>query len=507
MSAFLVEDVVAAIGGSLLLGDARATTTGLTTDTRALRGGELFLALSGPRFDGNDFAETALAGGASALVLRREDGLAERLAPAIAATGRDVAVIVHDDPGLALRALARWHRLRLGLPVVGITGSCGKTTTKNYLVKLLGSVRRVVGSPKSFNNAVGVPLTLLAADASTEVCVAEIGTSAPGEIAELCNIVRPDIGIITGVGASHLEGLGSLEGVAIEKNELGRALSADGLLILHHDGRFVDLFRSATAARVVTFGVDNGVRSEADLVATKICFDGGRTVFELRGKGLEHLEGREITLPALGTHNVLNLLAALAVCRGLGIDLEEVLPAVASIEGQSGRLERFELDGVVVIDDTYNANPDSAKAAVRVLAGIHGHARRVLVLGDMLELGDFAAEMHHAVGRAAAAAGIDRLVLVGPLAAAAGAGALEGGMGPDEIAHFRSRAEAENANERGELFAAGDLILVKASRGMQLEKLVRGIRTRFAFSTASGGDATAGRHGKALACYAGWEVV
>lgn len=505
MSAFLVEDVVAAIGGELILGSPRTSTHGFTTDTRALRGGELFLALSGPRFDANDFAEQAIEQGAAAVILRREPGLGERLAPVV--KGRDVAVIVHDDPALALRTFARWHRMRLGLPVVGITGSCGKTTTKNYLVQLLGAVRNVVGSPKSFNNAVGVPLTLLGADASTEVSVCEIGTSAPGEIAELSSIARPDIGVITGVGASHLEGLGSLEGVAIEKNELGRALPEGGLLVLHHDGRFTDLFRASTAAKVVTFGVDNGVRSEADLVATKICFAGGRTVFELRGRGLEHLEGREITLPALGTHNVLNLLAALAVCRGLGIDLEEVLPAVAGIEGQSGRLERFELDGVVVIDDTYNANPESAKAAVRVLAGLHGHARRVLVLGDMLELGNFAAEMHHAVGRAAAAAGIDRLVLVGELAAAAGAGALEGGMAPGDVLHFKTREDAEAANAAGELFASGDLILVKASRGMQLEKLVRGIRTRFAIEAATGGDASSSRGGKALACYAGWEVV
>ena len=507
MIRLLVEDVVAAIGGELLLGAPDLETRGLTTDTRQLVGGELFLALSGPRFDANDFAESALEKGASALVLRREPGLAERLAPALAAAGSEVAVIVHDDPGLALRALARWYRLRLGLPVVGITGSCGKTTTKNYLAQLLSGVRLAVSSPKSFNNAIGVPLTLLGADAKTEVSVCEIGTSGPGEIAELCGIALPDIGVITGVGASHLEGLGSLEGVALEKNEMGRALTASGLLVLHHDGRFTDLFRASTKADVVTFGVDNGVRSEADLVATKICFDGGRTVFELRGKGLEHLEGREIMLPALGTHNVLNLLAALAVCRGLGIDLEEVLPAVASIGGQSGRLERFELEGVVVIDDTYNANPDSAKAAVRVLAGIHGHDRRVLVLGDMLELGSFAAEMHHAVGRAAAAAGLDRLVLVGELAAAAGAGALEGGMDPGHVVHFATRADAMEALERNELFHTGDVVLVKASRGMRLEDLVRRVRSRFAQNSSSGGQASGGRGASALACYAGWEVV
>lgn len=504
MSAFLIEDIVAAIGGELLAGEKRGSTMGLSTDSRQVAAGDLFVALSGPRFDGNTFAEAAIEAGAAALILRREEGLLERLAPALAQRGTNaVAVIVHEDPRVALGALARWHRRRLGLPVVGITGSCGKTTTKNYLVQLLKRARQVVGSPLSYNNSVGVPLTLLAADASTEVLVAEMGSSGPGEIAELASLASPDIGVITGVGASHLEGLGSLEGVAIEKNELARALPADGLLIVHQDGRFRDLFVASTKAKVVTFGVDNGQRTEADLVATKLCFDGGRSVFELRGKGLEHLEGREVTLPALGTHNVLNLLAALAVCRGLGIDLEVVLPAVAEIEGQSGRLERFELEGVVVIDDTYNANPESATAAVRVLAGIHGHARRVLVLGDMLELGGFAAELHHAVGRAAAAAGIDRLVLIGELARAAAAGALEGGMPRSEVHHFETCALAEAASQAGQLFETGDLILVKASRGMQLETLVRHLRQRFAPAERRG----SGGRGAALACYAGWEVV
>lgn len=495
MSAFLIDDVVAAIGGELLLGDGRTTTNGLSTDTRKVAPGELFIALSGPRFDGNSFAEAALEAGAAALILRRVEGLVERL------SGTSCAVIVHEDPRAALGALARWHRRRLGLPVVGITGSCGKTTTKNYLVKLLSRVRRTVGSPLSYNNAVGVPLTLLAADASSEVLACEMGTSAPGEIAELASLALPDIGIITGVGASHLEGLGSLEGVAIEKNELARALPADGLLIVHQDGRFRELFEASTKAQVVTFGIDNGVRSDADLVATKLCFDGGRSVFELRGKGLEHLEGREVTLPALGTHNVLNLLAALAACRGLGIDLEDVLPAVADIEGQSGRLESFELDGLVVIDDTYNANPESARAAVRVLAGIHGHERRVLVLGDMLELGDFAAEMHHAVGRAAAAAGLDKLVLIGELARAAAAGALEGGMPPGDVVHFATRRDAESKLD--ELFVPGDVVLVKASRGMRLEGLVRRLRDRFGREGRSTGS---GGRGAAMACFAGWEV-
>lgn len=472
MSNFLVEDVAVAIGGQLLQGAPRNPLMGVSTDTRQLAKGELFFALSGPNFDGNQFAGAAAAAGAGCIVLRAESGLAASL-PAILGANQNVAVIAHEDPKKALGLLSSWHRRRLGLPVVGITGSCGKTTTKNYLVQLLDGVREVVGSPLSYNNNVGVPLTLLAANGASDVLVAEMGTNSPGEISALCNIATPEAGIVTSIGASHLEGLGSLEGVAMEKADLARSLPSRGFLVLNDDCRYSELFRASTKAKVITFSIEG----DGDLNATDLWFNNGHSIFRLNGV--------EVTLPALGTHNVQNLLAALAACVGLGIELDQVLPGVAGIKGQSGRLETFDLEGMHLIDDTYNANPDSARAAIRVLAGMHGFKKRVLVLGDMLELGDFAAEMHHELGRLAVESGVDRLVLIGDLTRAAAAGALEAGMAPENVIHVATLGDAQADARR--LFQKGDVVLVKGSRGMALERLVKHIRSMFPAKRKKGG--------------------
>ena len=372
-------------------------------------------------------------------------------------------VLVHTDPRRALGDLAAWHRSRTRVPVLGITGSCGKTSTKNIVAELLAPLRRVVASPSSFNNDVGVPHTLLLGDASTEVYVVEIGTNHPGEIASLCRIAKPSAGVITNIGPSHLEGLGSLEGVAREKGDLAAAVPREGFVVLNGDCRFLEDLRGRTAARVLTFSTGG---SPADLAARDIEFHAGGTTFRL-GE-------REVSSPLLGTHNVQNLLAGLAVCLGLGLELDEVLPGVGGLTGGRQRLERVDLGGVLLFDDSYNANPDSARAAVRLLAGTHGHRRRVLVLGDMLELGDFAAEMHHELGAFAARAGVDRLILVGELTKATAAGALEAGLAEEALLHLGDTDEAEA--RIGGLVTDGDVVLVKGSRGMALERVVRALK-------------------------------
>lgn len=455
MIELLVRELLAASGAELLRGDPARRLCGLSTDTRTLEAGALFVALSGPNFDGNRFAPEAARRGAAALLLA---GPRERARAQLDALPAELPVLVHVDPRRALSDLALWHRARLSIPVVGVTGSCGKTTTKNVLVQLLAGLRRTVGSPNSFNNDIGVPHTLFLADASTEVLVVEMGTNHPGEIAALCRTARPTAGIVTNVGAAHLEGLRTIQGVALEKGALPAALPAEGFCVLNADCSSTPALRSRTSARVITFSVEG----EGDLDATRPWFHSAGTTFRL--------EGREITFPLLGRHNVQNLLAALAACRGLGIELDEVLPAVSRLEAPRRRLERVELDGIALFDDTYNANPESARASARVLAGFHGHARRVLVLGDMAELGESAAELHHALGRDLARFGIDLAVLVGELSLATAAGAREGGLGSEQVIHF---ASVEQALERvPELLREGDAVLVKGSRVVGLERLV-----------------------------------
>jgi UDP-N-acetylmuramoyl-tripeptide--D-alanyl-D-alanine ligase len=456
---FELRDVLGCTGARLVRGSDEGHVVGVSTDTRTIAQRELYVALSGPNFDGNAFAVRAAEAAAGAVLLRgplRDDE------PPLDALPDDLTVLVHDDPRRALGDLAAWHRSRLVVPVLGITGSCGKTTTKNILVDLLADRLGLVASPASFNNDIGVPHTLLLADDETDLLVVEMGTNSPGEIAGLCRIARPTAGIITNLGAAHLEGLGTVEGVAREKGDLAASLPRDGFLVLDGDGRFAPELRSRTSARVLTFTVEGAPGERGDLDATELFFHSGGTTFRLNGE--------EVTSPLLGTHNVQNLLAAFCACEGLGIPFQEVLHRVPELRGGRQRMERIELGDLTVFDDSWNSNPESCRAAVRVLAGLHGFERRVLVLGDMLELGDLAAELHHRLGRDAARAGIDRLILVGELAGCAAAGALEGGLTPDAVTHFDDTEGACAAVP--ELVARGDAVLVKGSRRMHLEDVV-----------------------------------
>lgn len=446
------RDVLDSTGAMLVRGDAECLVHGVSTDTRTLQPRALYLALSGPNFDGNAFARQAGERGAGGMLLRSGADLALSDLPA------DAPVAVHDAPLRALSDLASWHRARLSIPVVGITGSCGKTTTKNILRQLLEPHLAVVASPASFNNDVGVPHTLLLADERTQALVVEIGTNAPGEIAGLCRVARPTLGIVTNIGASHLEKLGSIEGVAREKSALFASLPPDGLAVLNLDCRYAAELRSATRARAVTISVEG----EGDFDARDLWFHSGGTTFKLLG--------HEITSPLVGSHNVYNLLAALAAATGLGLALEQLLPAVSRLEAGRRRMERRRFGELTVFDDSYNANPDSARAAVRVLEGLHGAGRRVLVLGDMLELGEGAPELHHQIGCAAARADIDLLLLVGETTRATAAGALECGLPPERVLHLGSPAEA--LARIGALVRAGDIVLVKGSRRMGLDTLV-----------------------------------
>ena len=467
MNTMLVQDILDATGARRVHGDPRAPIRGISTDTRVLKPRELFLALSGPNFDGNRFAEDARRAGAGALLLEARPG------QPLAELPLDVPVALHEAPRRALADLASWHRSRLSARVVGITGSCGKTTTKSILAQLLAPQLETVASPNSFNNDIGVPHTVLLASETTRALVVEIGTNAPGEIAALSRIARPHVGIITNIGHAHLAGLGSVEGVLREKSELFAALPREGTAILNLDCRFARELRASTRARVITYSVEGGGDGDADGVgdynAERPWFHAAGTTFRLRG--------HEITSPLLGVHNISNLLAAIAACEAVGLPLEKLLPSISRLSGGRRRMERLELGDVVVFDDTYNANPDSARAGIRVLAGLHGHRRRVVILGDMLELGPRAPELHHAMGRAAAEAGIDQLLLVGELSRAAAAGALEAGMPRARVRHLGAREAA--LAEVGEWIHPGDVVLVKGSNAMGMDQVVRRLSELF----------------------------
>lgn len=468
MNSFLFQELLDATGARLVRGDGAGRLRGVSTDTRTLTEGQLYLALAGPNFDGNHFAADACRRGAGGLLLRATDD--PREAEQFAELPGHAPLATVADPLAALSALAAWHRARLDVPVLGITGSCGKTTTKNMVLELLADHLTVVASPASFNNEIGVPHTLLLADGSTDVLVVEMGTNAPGEIQALCRTARPTCAIITNVGASHLEGLGSVEGVAREKGELAAAVPPDGFVVLNADCRWTPLLRSLSSATVITFSIDGS----GDLNASDVWFHSGGTTFTLDGT----LDGTaEVTVPLLGLHSVQNLLAAMAACRGLGLELDQVLSSVGRLRAGRQRLEPLEVGGLTLLDDTYNANPESARASVRVLAGLHGYERRVLVMGEMHELGEASEELQREVGLHAARAGVDLLVTVGAGAAPTAVGALAEGLGGDRVVPIAS-LEVALATLPG-LLAKGDVVLVKGSRAAGLERLVQRLVLHF----------------------------
>lgn len=459
-------------------GGAGAVVERASTDTRSLRTGDLFIGLEGEHFDGARFAEAAAAAGAAAVVVGGANTPERRAELTSLSVRHDVAVGIADSGRAALRGVARATRARLGADVIGITGSCGKTSTKEILAAILAAGDEpegsVVASPASFNNDVGVPLTLLSAGAGTRSLVVEIGTNAPGEIAPLTELAAPRVGILTMVGRSHLEGLGSVEGVVREKGAL-LAGSSDGC-VMNLDCPHSGLARGAVpaGARLATTSA-SGDR-DADLFARGVRTSPGGTVFVLEGELAGDLRGAQLEVPLYGAHAVQNVLSALAGMALLGRSFAGVPGALRALAPAPRRLAGQRIGELTVIDDTYNANPESVAAAIDVLerqAPAPG-GRRLLVLGAMEELGADAAALHREAGERAAAAGIDAVLVVGPTSAHLEALAEAAAAGGAEVHRAEDPAAALDAL-RGVLGVGPDrpdVALVKASRASALDRLV-----------------------------------
>lgn len=437
-------------GGRLVGGGAERPVARVHTDSRTVERGDAFLCLQGEHHDGHLYAGRALAAGAAvAIVSRLEPGIAPAiLVPdTLAALGR-------------LGAAARGDTVEHGGPlVVGITGTNGKTTTKELAAAALGAGLPTVASARSYNNAVGVPLTLLRIAPGTRAAVVEIGTNAPGEIAALTALARPEVGIITNVGAGHLAGLGTVEGVRAEKGCLLEGLVGRRIAILNRDDPSFDALAERAPGRVVSFGCS----AEADLVATDVRCDASGTSFRLDGR-------LPVRLSLLGRHAASNALAALAAAQVAGVALPAAAAALAHVASPPGRLAVRRLADITVIDDTYNANPGSFAAALATVSELQLGGRLIVVAGEMLELGTASAALHAAAGRQLGRARPARVIAVGRRADDLLAGALEGGL---SAAHVSVCADLDQAATLllGEL-RGGDVILLKASRGVALDRLV-----------------------------------
>jgi len=445
-----LEEFARACGGRLQGADA--TFTDVVSDSRTLKRGQLFVALQGPNFNGQDFVGAALQAGAAGAVV----GAAQPVA---------LPQIVVPDTQAALERAARSWRAHFAGPLVGVAGSNGKTTAKEMTASILAQAGECLATRGNLNNHIGVPLTLMRLTPGHRFAVIEMGANRAGEVAALVALARPSIGLITNAGAEHLEGFGTLEGVARAEGEMVAGLTPAATAVINADDEFVSLWRGSTPARVVTFGV----RQRADFTATDVRASVGAHGFRTHFRLSAPQGSAAIELSLGGAHNVANALAAAAAAAAAGATLEHIAAGLAAVRAVPGRLQfKQSASGAWLIDDSYNANPSSMRAAIEVLATLSG--RKWLVLGDMGELGAFAADAHTDIGEFARTQGIERLYATGPLMQRAvesfGAGA-----------HWYGAAAELTAALHEALRGAGPEVrlLVKGSRSNRLERVVEAL--------------------------------
>jgi len=446
-----IKEILEATKGKLLETGENDIITGVSTDSRKIAAGDLFIPLKGEKFDGHDFIESAFKQGAAASLTQDYS---------VHFPGK--VLILVEDTLIALQQLAAAYRSRFAIPFIGITGSVGKTSTKEMVAYALSEKYNVLKNEGNLNNEIGVPLTIFRLDSTHEAAVIEMGMSGFGEISTLTEIVKPHVGIITNIGISHIEKLGSRQNILRAKLEILDGMKPDGLLVLNGDDAMLNGVKGLLKQRTVSYGLEEG----ADYVAQNVKSRGEAGIdFDIMIKGKNYT----IHVPAPGIHNVYNALAAIAAGSELGIPVETLAKGISRYSPGNMRLNIINVNGIKVINDAYNASPQSVKAALDVLEEMET-GRRIAVLGDMLELGEWTEQAHLDTGRMAAEKNIDYIVTVGKEAVNIARGAAETGYAPDRIASFQSNREAYEYLKN--ILKQGDAILVKGSRGMKMEELV-----------------------------------
>ena len=430
----------------------RRRPAGISSDTRTIRKGDLFLALKGPNYDGHEFVEQAFQRGACGAIVDRfwGEGQGE------CAAGPLVLV---DSPIKALGAIAGQYRRRFPVPVVAVVGSSGKTTTKEMIAAVLGQRYLVLKSAGTKNNEIGIPQTLLQLTERHGAVVLELAARKTGDIGYLCSIANPNIGVLLNIGTAHLEFFGSVEGVAKAKGELLDYLDESSMTLVNVDDCVVVKEAKRTKGRLLGFSLER-----------KSQFRGEGLVLDREGRGHFSLQNTSFDLEVPGRHNVYNALAAVAVGRTLKVPWEDISRALNGFRPVSMRSETLRKNGIRIINDSYNANPGSVRAALNLLTdtGIASD-RKIAVLGDMLELGEHSARLHTEIGCYLAGLKIDILLAVGPLSTHVVEGARRGGMKAEAALHFSSKESL--GNHLNTILKKGDVVIVKASRGIALEEI------------------------------------
>jgi UDP-N-acetylmuramoyl-tripeptide--D-alanyl-D-alanine ligase len=465
--AFTVSEIAAAVGGTVT-GSTDARVQGVSTDSRSVEPGELFVPLRGERFDGHQFIDGALVRGVR--VILTEQGRYD-----LASLPPGISCITVADTLRALGDLAAFHRNRFSLPVVGITGSNGKTTTKEMLAAILACRGEGLKTAGNLNNLIGLPRMIFQLSGTHKWAVLEMGMSEPGEIDRLAEIARPDVGVITNVSPAHLLSMGSVAAVSRAKGELFLRLCPGSTAVFNADDPLVAGLPTHPGVCRISFGL-----AQADVRAEKIESLGraGQSFVLILPSGMVPVERK-----VFGRHNIQNALAAAAVAHLLGLAPDDIRQGLESFSPVDKRFSPEDINGILLIDDSYNANPASMRAALTTVAGLKGKGRGIAVLGDMLELGDSSATAHEEVGSLAVRC-VERLYLLGDMAESVARGAVAEGLPAESIVLAQSHAEI--LDDIAGIMRPGDCVLVKGSRGMRMETVAEGIRNMFSAGSAKG---------------------
>lgn len=442
-----------ATGGTLVREGPLGKFTGVSIDSRTIKKGEVFVAIKGTHFDGHNFLGDAVGKGAPLIITA---------SPAPLPPGAGEVRV--SDTVEALCDLASWWRGHFKSPCVAITGSNGKSTTKEMAASIAQAKGCVLKTEGNFNNLIGLPLTVFRWEKKHRVAVLEMGMNAKGEIRRLAQVARPDIGLITNVTAAHLEKLHSVEGVAEAKGELFEVMAGKGIAIINDEDPWVKKLGDKFGGRRITFGMQNTSDVQFRHMESAGLDDTSLT-FAVMGKEY----GMKLPLP--GTHNVMNALGAIAIGLALEIEVDEMMERLVKFHPMAMRFERVQLaNGVCLVNDSYNANPQSMRAAFRTVGAVKRAGRFIAVLGDMLELGEQSAILHREVGKAAVEAGINLLFVYGDFAFELKKGAVDAGFDASRVREYKDIESIESDVEKE--IRAGDVLLVKGSRGMRMERLV-----------------------------------
>ncbi|MDO9516337.1 MAG: UDP-N-acetylmuramoyl-tripeptide--D-alanyl-D-alanine ligase [Syntrophales bacterium] len=459
------EEILTATGGTLVRGNPDGIFGGVSTDSRDVTKGNIFIALTGEKFDGHDFIPNVVKKGAAGLLVQRgakkipEDAFG------------DASVILVDDTLHSLGDIANFWRNKFTIPVVAVTGSSGKTTTKEMIATVAGLSGAVLKSRGNYNNLVGLPLSLLELNVEHEMAVVEMGTNKRGEIARLAAIADPDIGVITNIGPAHLEGFGSLDVVMEEKGDLFLNMRNNGVAIINRDDPFSRVLADQWTGRNISFGIDEN----AFVRAERIFMRGERGMSFTLNMGEM---GKGIDMAVVGRHNIYNALACAAACWAMDIEYDLICEGLSAFRQVEGRMDIHRLKGGgTVIDDSYNANPASVMEALKTLGELKGKNESIVILGDMLELGGETERLHEEIGRAIKDTGVNTLFLRGKFSESVARGALERGFREDHI-YFAETPDGI-MDVLHSLVREGDWILVKGSRRMKMEDFLHAILEEF----------------------------